>query len=137
MTSTSTCEHMWSITGWIHSKHRNRLTRPTVKKTVRVHDNLVLRKVMMDRNKNVVFSDSQTVITKPDSYTDEQVTDDIDEEDSEDEKLIQKSTISCGESAIFWDQKEKIPQKMDSLQKINKQKNVFVSDAGRLTTVVS
>ena len=86
MTSVSVCEHMWNIEGWIHNKYRNRLTKPNVENTVRVHDNLVLRKVMMDRNKNVVSSDSQTVITKPDSYTNEQVTDDVDEEDSEDEK---------------------------------------------------
>ena len=86
MTSASAYEHMWSITGWIHSKHRNRLTQPTVEKAVRVHGNLVLRKVMMERNKNVVDWDSQTAITEPDRYKDEQGTDDVDEEDSADEK---------------------------------------------------
>jgi hypothetical protein len=30
MTSPSACEHMWSIEGWIHNKHRNRLTQPNV-----------------------------------------------------------------------------------------------------------
>ena len=47
MTSASACEHMWSITGWIHSKRRNRLAQPTVEKAVRAHDNLVLRKAMI------------------------------------------------------------------------------------------
>ena len=79
-------EHMWSIVGWIHSKHRNRLAQPTVEKAVRDHGNLVLRKAMMERNKNVVVWDSQTAITEPDRYTDEQGADDVDEEDSADEK---------------------------------------------------
>jgi hypothetical protein len=73
---------MWSITGWIHRKRRNRLTQPTAEKTVRVHDNLVLRKTMMERNKNVVSWDSQTAITEPD----EQGVDDVDEEDSVDDQ---------------------------------------------------
>jgi hypothetical protein len=51
MTSVSPGEYMWIITGWIHSKRRNRLGQPTVEKTVRAH---VLRKAMMERNKNVV-----------------------------------------------------------------------------------
>ena len=55
-------------------------------KVVRDHGNLVLRKVMMERNKNVVSWDSQTAITEPDRYTDEQGADDVDEEDSADEK---------------------------------------------------
>ena len=89
MTSASACEHMWSIAGLIHSKRRNRLAQPTVEKAVRAHDNLVLRKAMMERNKNVVDWDSQTAITEPDRYTDEQGVDDVDdvdEEDSADEK---------------------------------------------------
>jgi hypothetical protein len=45
---------MWNIPGWIHNNHRNRLAQPTVEKVVRVHGNLVLRKNMMERNKNVV-----------------------------------------------------------------------------------
>ena len=52
-----------------------------------VHDNLVLRKTMMERHKNLVVWDSQTVITEPDRYTDEQGADDVDEEDSTDEKI--------------------------------------------------
>jgi hypothetical protein len=35
MTSSSTCEHMWSIEGWTHNKRRNRLTQPNVEKDVR------------------------------------------------------------------------------------------------------
>ena len=57
-----------------------------MEKTVRAHGNLVLRKDMMERNKNVVDWDSQTAITEPDQYTDEQGVDDVDEEDSTDEK---------------------------------------------------
>ena len=86
MTSVSVCENMWNIAGWIHSKLRKRLAQPTVEKAVRAHDNLVLRKTMMERNKNVVAWDSQTAITEPDRYTDEQGADDVDEEDSADEK---------------------------------------------------
>jgi hypothetical protein len=56
-----------------------------VEKSVRTHDNLVLRKVMMEKNKNVVSWDSQTVITEPDRHTDEQGVDDVDEEHSADE----------------------------------------------------
>jgi hypothetical protein len=58
------------------------LAKPTVEKAVSAHGNLVLRKTMMERNKNVVTSDSQTVITEPD----EQGVDDVDEEDSVDEQ---------------------------------------------------
>ena len=86
MTSALTCEHMWNIVGWIHIKRRNRLAQPTVEKVVRAHGNLVLRKAMMQRNKNVVTWDSQTAITEPDRYTDEQGVDDLDEEDSADEQ---------------------------------------------------
>ena len=75
---------MWSITGWIHSKRMNRLAQPTVENAVRAHGNLVLRKDMMQRNKNVVSWDSQTVITEPDRYTDEQGVDDVDDVDEED-----------------------------------------------------
>ena len=77
---------MWSITGWIHNKHRNRFAQPTVEKSVRDHGNLVLRKTMMERNKNVVVWVSQTAITELDRYTDEQGVDDVDEEDSADER---------------------------------------------------
>jgi hypothetical protein len=73
---------MWSIAGWIHRKHRNRLAQPTVEKTVRAHVNLVLRKTMMERNKDVVSWDSQTAITEPD----EQGVDDVDEGDIADEQ---------------------------------------------------
>ncbi len=65
MTSVSVCEHMWNIAGWIHSKRRKRLAQQTVERAVRAHGNLVLRKTMMKRNKNVVSWDSQTVITEP------------------------------------------------------------------------
>ena len=77
---------MWNITGWIHIKHRNRLVQPTEEKNVSEQDNLVLRKTMMERNKNLVTWDSQTAITEPDRYTDEQGVDDVDEEDSVDEQ---------------------------------------------------
>ena len=57
-----------------------------MEKAVRAHGNLVLRKAMMERNKNVVAWDSQTAITEPDRYTDEQGADDVDEKASADEK---------------------------------------------------
>jgi hypothetical protein len=68
---------MWNIARCIHIKRKNRLAKPTVEETVCSHDNLVLKKTMMERNKNVVVWDSQTVITEPD----EQGVDDLDEED--------------------------------------------------------
>ena len=74
------------ITDSIHNKRSKRLAQPTVEKVVRTHGNLVLRKTMMERNKNLVVWDSQTAITEPDRYTDEQGADDVDEEDSTDEK---------------------------------------------------
>jgi hypothetical protein len=73
---------MWRITGWIHIKHRIRLAQPTVEKAVRAHGNLVLRKTMMERNKDVVAWVSQTAITE----LDEQGVDDVDEEDGADEQ---------------------------------------------------
>ena len=66
-------------------KRRNRLAQPTVEKTVRARCNLVLRKDVMERNKNVVAWDSQTAITEPDWYTDEKGADDVDEEYMADE----------------------------------------------------
>ena len=69
MTSVSVCEYMWSITGWIHNKLRSRLSQTTVEKVARAHGNLVLRKVTMEKDKNVVAWDShvtsQTTITEP------------------------------------------------------------------------
>ena len=55
MTSVSVCENICSITGWIHNKRRNRLVQLSVEKAVRAHDNLVLRKVMMERHKMWLF----------------------------------------------------------------------------------
>jgi hypothetical protein len=46
---------MWNIEGWIHGKHRNGLTHSSVEKPVRTHDNLVLRKIMMERHSVVVI----------------------------------------------------------------------------------
>ncbi len=57
-----------------------------MEKAVRTHDNLVMRKTMMERHKNVVVCDSQTAILEPDRHTDEHGADDVDEEDSTDEK---------------------------------------------------
>ncbi len=82
-------DHMWNISGWIHIKRRNRLSQPTVENTVRTHDNLVLRKTMMGRNKDVSSWDSQTAITEPD----EQGVDDVDEKDSADEQYMDPSSI--------------------------------------------
>ena len=40
--SASTCEHSWSIEGWIHSKKRNRLSQANVERLVRTHTNMHL-----------------------------------------------------------------------------------------------
>jgi hypothetical protein len=40
--SDSTCEHNWSMEGWIHSKRRNRLGQDIVERLVRTHTNLHL-----------------------------------------------------------------------------------------------
>ena len=58
------------------------MVQPTLEKAVRAHGNLVLRKTMMERNKDVVDWDSQTTITEPE----EQGVDDVDEKDSADEE---------------------------------------------------
>ena len=71
MTSTSVCDHMWIIEGWIHNKCRNRLTQPNVEKAVCVHDNLVLRKDMLLSRQQKVVWDSQTHISEPDHHTNE------------------------------------------------------------------
>jgi hypothetical protein len=42
MSSTSVCDHCWSIEGWIHSQRRNRLDQKLVEKLVLTHTNLVL-----------------------------------------------------------------------------------------------
>jgi hypothetical protein len=44
MYSESTCEHCWSIEGWIHSKRRNKLHQTLVEKLVRVHTTQQKRK---------------------------------------------------------------------------------------------
>jgi hypothetical protein len=56
---------------------------------------------MMERNKNVVVWDSQTVITEADRHTDEQGVDDVDEKDSTDDEYIEENTIFCVENVIF------------------------------------
>ena len=48
------CEHMWIITGCIHIKRKNRLAKPTVEETVCSHDNLVLKKTMMENPKKMI-----------------------------------------------------------------------------------
>ena len=72
MTSASACEHMWSIKGWIHNKHRNRLAQPNVERAVRAHGNLVLREVMLLSKQQKVTWDSQTRISEPERHTNSQ-----------------------------------------------------------------
>ena len=81
MTSVSACEHMWSITGWIHNTRRNRLAQPNVEKAVLAHGNLVLRKAMLLSREQKVAWDSQTLISEPDRHTNEQGVDDADDDD--------------------------------------------------------
>jgi hypothetical protein len=81
MTSASACERMWSIEGWIHNKRRIKLAQPNVKRAVRAHGNLVLRKVILLSKEQKVASDSQTRISEPDRRTNEQGVDDADEDD--------------------------------------------------------
>ena len=59
-----------------------------MEKAVRAHGNFVLRKTMMERNKNVVvwFGTVRLQSLNRNRYTDEQGADDVDEEDSADEK---------------------------------------------------
>jgi hypothetical protein len=68
---------MWIIEGWIHNKRRNRLTQPNVERTVRVHDNLVLRKVILLSKEEKVEWDSQTRVSEPDRHTNEEGVDDV------------------------------------------------------------
>ncbi len=81
MTSASACEHMWSIEGWIHNKHRNRLVQPNVERAVNAHGNLVLRKTISSSKQQKVVWDSQTRISEPDRHTNEQGVDDSDDDD--------------------------------------------------------
>jgi hypothetical protein len=81
MTSTSACEHMWSIEGWIHNKRRNRLAQPNIERAVHAHGNLVLRKAILLSKKQKVAWDSQTRICEPDRRTNEQGVDDADDDD--------------------------------------------------------
>ncbi len=65
-------------------------------------------------------------------YTDEQGVNDVDEEDSADEQLMEKSSIFGVENATFESKKNYIPKKwFPSIKK------KIVSDAGRLMTVDS
>jgi hypothetical protein len=81
MTSTFTCEHMWSIEGWIHKTCRNRLAQPNIERTVCAHVNLVLRKVILLSKEQKVAWDSQTRICEPDRHTNTQGVDDADHDD--------------------------------------------------------
>lgn len=40
--SASSCEHSWSIEGWMHSKKRNRLGQQLVERLVRSHSNMLI-----------------------------------------------------------------------------------------------
>jgi hypothetical protein len=84
---------------------------------------------MMERNKNVVTWDSQTAIT-------EQGVDDVDEQDSADEQKMEKSSIFWCRKRHFLSQSPFYFKKMISRHKKIK-RTVVVSDAGRLTAVVS
>ena len=87
----------------------------------------------MERNKDVVAWDSQTTITEPD----EQGVDDVDEEDSTDEQYMEQSSIFWLENVIFWVNPQFFFKKNDLPPFKKIKKTVFVSDAGRLTAVVS
>ena len=104
MTSASACEHMWSIEGWIHNKRRNRLAQPNVKKAVRAHGNLVLRKAILLSRQQKVAWDSQTRISEPDRHTNEQGVDDSDGDDIESDatliELVVGFSLSHNEECI-------------------------------------
>ncbi len=65
MCSVSSCEHCWSIEGWIHSQRRNRLDQKLVEKLVRAHTNLVLRESLDDTLRHLLPWDIEIVIDKP------------------------------------------------------------------------
>ncbi len=48
MCSVSSCDHCWSIEGWIHSKRRNKFHQKLVEKLIHTHTNLVLRESLDD-----------------------------------------------------------------------------------------
>ena len=56
-------------------------TLSNVERVVRVHGNLVLRKVMLVSSQQKVAWDSQTCISEPDRHTNEQGVDDTDDDD--------------------------------------------------------
>ncbi len=72
MYSASTCEHCWSIEGWIHSKRRNRLHQTLVEKLVRAHTNLVLRESLDDTLHYLLPWDIDLIIDEPVDQTEEE-----------------------------------------------------------------
>ncbi len=61
----STCEHCWSIEGWIHSKRRNKLHQKLVEKLVHAHTNLVLRESLDDTLHHLLPWDIELIIDEP------------------------------------------------------------------------
>eukprot|EP00967_Tisochrysis_lutea_P125747 scaffold211761_cov21-Tisochrysis_lutea.AAC.1 len=53
--SASSCEHSWSIEGWIHSKKRNRLGQATVDRLIRCHTNIILESNLDDEEQAVTL----------------------------------------------------------------------------------
>ncbi len=65
MYSVSTCEHCWSIEGWIHSQRRNRIDQKLVEKLVHPYTNLVLRETLDDTLRNLLPWDIEFLIDEP------------------------------------------------------------------------
>ena len=65
MCSASSCEHSWSIEGWIHSKSRNRLGQELVERLLRAHTNLVLRESLNAVLHHLLPWDIEFVIDDP------------------------------------------------------------------------
>ena len=64
------------------------MAQPNVERTVRDHDNLVLRKDILLSKEQKVAWDSQTRISEPDRRTNEQGVDDADEDDIESDATL-------------------------------------------------
>jgi hypothetical protein len=65
MCSVSTCEHCWSIEGWIHSKRRNKIHQKLVEKLVRTHASLVLRESLDAALHHLLPWDIDLIIDEP------------------------------------------------------------------------
>ncbi len=60
-----------AVTGWIHSKKRNRLGQALVERLVRTHTNMILEENMLDWRATVFPWEDDMIIDEPDSESED------------------------------------------------------------------